>query len=167
MLLRSHVRLSTYISHFSTLFQNFISCSQKIWFCVFLELGKPYLRQDIPTNCQLNAKSSSVLPHWRCNLFVLHYWFWCHSKWYFFKYPVAFQIISLPFSFVYLTAVTRYKELLFFVCKFFTSSSTPVEAREAVNLWFPAVLSSLFVLCYFHDCTTQVILECFILKLCL
>ena len=112
MLLRSHVRLSTYISHFSTLFQNFISCSQKIWFCVFLELGKPYLRQNIPTNCQLNAKSSSVLPHWRCNLFVLHYWFWCHSKWYFFKYPVAFQIISLPFSFVYLTAVTRYKELL-------------------------------------------------------
>ena len=113
----THVRSSTYISHFSTLFENFISCSWGIWFCVFLELGKPYVWQYIPINYKLNIKTGSVLYvlRQRSILFVVHYWFWCQVSG---SNPMAFQIISVPFSFVYLTAVTRYKEQLILVCRF-------------------------------------------------
>ena len=50
----TYVSFSNFISHFSTLFENFISCSREILLCVFLELEKPYLRQYVPLNNQLN-----------------------------------------------------------------------------------------------------------------
>ena len=45
--------------------------------------------------------------------------------------------------------MTRYKELLFLLCKCFGSSPTPVEAHEAI-FFFSSVLSSGSVLYYFH-----------------
>ena len=58
----THVGLSTYISHFLTFFENFISCSREIWFCVVLELGNLHLRQYVRVVYQLNVKTGSVLP---------------------------------------------------------------------------------------------------------
>ena len=65
------------------------------------------------------------------------------------------------FSAVFLTVVTRYKELLFLVQNFFRSSFTPVEAREVTQVLCSVVK---FVwLYFFHDCTPKVVWECFIL----
>jgi len=70
-----------HFTSFLTLFENFISCSRNIWFCVLLEQGKPYLRWYVPASLlSIHFKTGSFLPHRRCNLFVLQYWCWCHSK---------------------------------------------------------------------------------------
>ena len=85
-------------------------------------------------NLSVYVNSASVLPHGRCNLFVLQYWVCCHSKWYFFIYLMAFQLIFLPFPSSYLITVASYKELLFLVCKLFRSSSYPIWGNKGFLL---------------------------------
>ena len=121
-----------HLTQFSTSTLKSIFLAHKRFDSVYFYTQK---RQYVPVIYQLNVKTGWVLPHRRCNLFVLQYWFWCLSKRYFSKYPMA-----------YLTVVGKYKELLFLFCKCFRPSITLVETHEAIILFYRVVMFVSFIL---------------------